>query len=298
MREYRTRRLLKLVISLLLLVSSPLYASTADKTVLYFSALTPEGWRIVMTNPGDKRYRPLPTAVEAREFAYSPRRQALIYIGSDLKLRRLDEARQKESVLYTPTGRDLLAQPVYDDERDTVYLVFMPSGKSSEADIVAWKNGEIRPAVAQVSSQFEPFLHKPHWLYYGHVHCTTACGGIIQEIWVKNLVSGEARQVTLLGKISRQPFVSPDGAWLYFSSNKDGHYHIWRQALPNGRAERVTSGNNADSDPVVTSDGILYFIRRSGGQSRLMRLDPRGRLETIELPAAFQDLRNLRLYQP
>ena len=252
---------------------------------------------MVVASPGDKHYRPLSTAVEAREFAYSPRRQTLIYVGSDLTLRRLDIAGQRESILYTPKNKNLLAQPVYDDAKDIVYLVFMPSGKSSEADIVAWQKGKLRPIVPQVSSQFEPFLHT-HWLYYGHVHCAMACGDIIQEIWTKNLVSGEAHQVTLLGKISRQPFVTSDGAWLYFSSNKEGHYHIWRQALSNGGTEHVTSGDNTDSDPVVTNDGMLYFIRRRDGQSYLMQLDPQGRLETVNLPKAFQDLRNLRLYQP
>lgn len=58
---------------------------------------------------------------------------------------------------------------------------------------------------------------------------------------------------------------SPDGKWIYVSSNKGGRFHIWRQKFPDGQPEQVTSGPTeeegismaADGKSVVTSVGIL-----------------------------------------
>src|SRR5262249_43253415 len=35
---------------------------------------------------------------------------------------------------------------------------------------------------------------------------------------------------------------SPDGRWMYFSSNSGGGFHIWRQRYPDGMPEQITSG--------------------------------------------------------
>jgi eukaryotic-like serine/threonine-protein kinase len=58
---------------------------------------------------------------------------------------------------------------------------------------------------------------------------------------------------------------SPDGKWVYVSSNKGGRFHIWRQRFPDGAPEQVTSGPTeeegialaADGKSLLTSVGIL-----------------------------------------
>ncbi len=74
------------------------------------------------------------------------------------------------------------------------------------------------------------------------------------------------------------PFVSPDGAWLYFVSDRpvddsddDPDSNIWRYSLrDDGRLEHL-SVNSPDTEysPVVTSMGRLYFASdRDGGFGR------------------------------
>ena len=48
---------------------------------------------------------------------------------------------------------------------------------------------------------------------------------------------------------------SPDGKWLYLSSNEGGKFHIWRQRFPEGTPERVTSGPTEEEGIAIAADG-------------------------------------------
>jgi serine/threonine protein kinase/Tol biopolymer transport system component len=59
---------------------------------------------------------------------------------------------------------------------------------------------------------------------------------------------------------------SPDGNWIYLSTNQGGRFHIWRQRFPGGAPEQVTSGPTEeeglamarDSRSFLTSVGTRY----------------------------------------
>ncbi len=69
------------------------------------------------------------------------------------------------------------------------------------------------------------------------------------------------------------PFVSPDGQWLYFVSERpadgvgeDPNADIWRFSLVDDRLERLTINSDAaEYSPVITSSGALYFASARGG---------------------------------
>jgi serine/threonine protein kinase/Tol biopolymer transport system component len=48
---------------------------------------------------------------------------------------------------------------------------------------------------------------------------------------------------------------SPDGKWLYISSNQGGKFHIWRQQFPGGTPEQVTSGPTEEEGIAMAQDG-------------------------------------------
>ena len=48
---------------------------------------------------------------------------------------------------------------------------------------------------------------------------------------------------------------SPDGKWMYVSSNKGGPFHIWRQEFPDGALQQVTSGTTEEEGIAMSSDG-------------------------------------------
>ncbi|PYT20140.1 MAG: hypothetical protein DMG58_34690 [Acidobacteria bacterium] len=73
---------------------------------------------------------------------------------------------------------------------------------------------------------------------------------------------------------------SPDGKWIYVSSNAGGKFHIWRQRFSGGEPEPITSGATEeegvavapDGQSLVTSVGLQeseVWIRDAAGERRI-----------------------------
>jgi serine/threonine protein kinase/Tol biopolymer transport system component len=52
---------------------------------------------------------------------------------------------------------------------------------------------------------------------------------------------------------------SPDGNWIYMSTNQGGRFHIWRQRFPQGEPEQVTSGPTEEEGIAMTRDGRSFL---------------------------------------
>lgn len=48
---------------------------------------------------------------------------------------------------------------------------------------------------------------------------------------------------------------SPDGKWMYFTSNAVGANHVWRQRFPDGKPEQITAGPTAEEGIAMAPDG-------------------------------------------
>ena len=48
---------------------------------------------------------------------------------------------------------------------------------------------------------------------------------------------------------------SPDGKWMYFAADVDGHSHLWRQRYPDGDAQQITFGPAEEEGVAVAPDG-------------------------------------------
>ncbi len=66
------------------------------------------------------------------------------------------------------------------------------------------------------------------------------------------------------------PFVSPDGRWVYFVSDRSGNDDIWRFDLQREVVEHLSISSSAtEYSPVVVDSGALYFASaRDGGAGR------------------------------
>jgi gamma-glutamyltranspeptidase / glutathione hydrolase len=73
--------------------------------------------------------------------------------------------------------------------------------------------------------------------------------------------------------IDRQPAWTPDGRWLVFASDRGGGLHLWRIAINDlsatGMPEQLTRSPEADSEPAVSADGSIVFVRGSGSAADL-----------------------------
>lgn len=263
-----------------------------------YIALVDGQWRAYVVTPGDVAPRRITTVMEPRHAAYSVSQAVIAYVAPDGSLREASLAGNEERVLMDADPKRAATQPTYTPKGDRLVVVILKDGASVDTDIVALNSQEnraIEPVITQRSAQFEPYITASGAIYYSNVLCTVECGKIIQEIWRRDLRSGVAEQVTLTNAIAREPAVSNDEKWLYFSSNRSGPYHIWRIPARGGIAERVTRGDGTDTNPAVDTAGNVYFIRRKPDRTQLIKKSPSGPEQALALPDAAEDVRNLEI---
>lgn len=262
---------------------------------LSFVGLSAERWQLYVVQPSASEPQIVETFLEPRTPTYAVQTGKITYLGADGTLREKLLENGNERILLKPNAERTFTQPAYDATGKRLFVVTLKKGASVDTDILTLDEEKPKAVVTQRSAQFEPYFHAPRTLYYSNVHCTIGCGKIIQEIWRKDLVSGEAEQITLLNAIARQPVISLEGRWLYFSSNKAGNFHIWRMSLETRRYERLTYGRVTDISPALDQHGNLYFIRHTPTGTTIMQRLTDGTLQT--LPKIFENLRDLEISQ-
>jgi Tol biopolymer transport system component/predicted Ser/Thr protein kinase len=52
---------------------------------------------------------------------------------------------------------------------------------------------------------------------------------------------------------------SPDGKWMYLTTNAGGRFHIWRQRFPDGVPEQVTTGATEEQGIAMQADGKAFY---------------------------------------
>ena len=71
--------------------------------------------------------------------------------------------------------------------------------------------------------------------------------------------SGREQLVGPAGAMCRTGAWSPDGKWVYLSTNQGGRFHIWRQRFPKGAPEQVTSGPTEEEGITIERDGRSFL---------------------------------------
>jgi Tol biopolymer transport system component/tRNA A-37 threonylcarbamoyl transferase component Bud32 len=69
---------------------------------------------------------------------------------------------------------------------------------------------------------------------------------------------------------------SPDGDWMYFSSDSGGTFHNWRQRFPDGQAEQITSGPTEEEGVAMAPDGRSFITAVGLAQSSIWLHDGGG----------------------
>jgi Tol biopolymer transport system component len=80
---------------------------------------------------------------------------------------------------------------------------------------------------------------------------------------------------------------SPDGKWMYFSSNSTGAFHLWRQPFPNGTPEQLTYGPTEEEGIAPDPDGRSVLTSVGTRHQSLWIRDDRGEREISREGYAF-----------
>jgi sugar lactone lactonase YvrE len=80
---------------------------------------------------------------------------------------------------------------------------------------------------------------------------------------------------------------SPDGEWMYFSSNSTGTFHLWRQRFPNGTPEQLTHGPTEEEGIAPDPDGRSVFTSVGTRHQSIWVHDERGERQVSREGYAF-----------
>ena len=84
---------------------------------------------------------------------------------------------------------------------------------------------------------------------------TTLCYSGHRDLWLVPAAGGKARRLTRDDAKDRDPVFAPDGASVFFSSDRTAPNSVWRVRLDGSAPERVTSGTGSAVHPSVSRDG-------------------------------------------
>jgi serine/threonine protein kinase/Tol biopolymer transport system component len=80
---------------------------------------------------------------------------------------------------------------------------------------------------------------------------------------------------------------SPDGNWMYFSSNSTGAFHLWRQRFPDGAPEQLTHGPTEEEGIAPDPDGRSVLTSVGTRHQSISVHDERGEREVSREGYAF-----------
>lgn len=102
-------------------------------------------------------------------------------------------------------------------------------------------------------------------------HVTFAYGS---DIWVSELATNQVRRITSTAAVESDPYFSPDGQWIAFSSNRSGASAVYVVSINGGDAKRLTWHPAAATVRGWTTDGkrILYSCDRETAPAPYNRL--------------------------
>lgn len=80
------------------------------------------------------------------------------------------------------------------------------------------------------------------------------------DIWMMDLASGQAKQLTFSEKPETAPFWSKDGKTIYFQSGREGGPQLWALDASGGEARRLTRFEAGVGAPKVLADGKAFIF--------------------------------------
>jgi len=281
------------IILMMVIVLWTLYADTLPK--MAFLGYDNKEWLVCITHENGT-IKEIKLEQEPHSFDYNFKTGQILYIGSDGTLRLYDEGNERELKFADTTNA--YTEPSFSCKKDMAYAVELKNRNSKSTEIVSidLKDDSLTTVVRQNSSQFEPIEINDRKLLFTNLVCNNGCGKLMQEIWQKDMIIGESNQLTLLNAFSINPSVHPDGHWLFFSSNKNGNYHIWGRDLDSdGRSIQLTQGTSTDTFPKAIGNGAFVYIRQNKSSYSIMFGDIKGKSHEIKLLKQYNKIRQLKV---
>jgi hypothetical protein len=133
----------------------------------------------------------------------------------------------------------------------------------------------------QVTFVNATFMTSPRWSPDNRDIAFSACVNGDCDVYAVSAEGGAPRRITADSFQDETPCWSEDSLWIYFASNRDGAWRIWKAPANGGPATLVT---RASGYAPQISGGYLYFVT-GPDEAGLWRVPVAGGEETSVLPS-------------
>ncbi len=251
------------------------FSSDAFSGTLVFLANIEGNWDIFSWKAGDDAPDRLTKTPWDEKFpSLSPQRLRVAYTTTegvvflfDLETR---ETRALDSILERHPGK--WEHPSFSPDGKTLICSYYEPGKQDKAALakIDLESLDVSFPLSQYGPQFNPaWSPAGSRIVYGYTHCSTACGRIIQEIWLADGPGKRSRQLAMTNAHCLDPAWFPDGRQIAFSANIDGNFDIWMINETSDGLKRVTGHGALDDSPAPGPAGrrLAFISTRSGKKS-------------------------------
>lgn len=125
----------------------------------------------------------------------------------------------------------------------------------------------------QISSEVGT-IRELAWMPDGRIVYRSNAGGSA-EIWVMNSDGSNPKQLTAGARASRGLTASPDGRYIFFVSERDGRFNVWRVDAGGSNLTQMTKGDD-DFYPNCSPDGQWVVFQREVLEPRLWKFPVNG----------------------
>ena len=157
---------------------------------------------------------------------------------------------------WSPSGAHL-AYVSFESRKPVIYVHDIASGK--RRPVATWRGSNSAPSWSPDG---------------GRMLATLTLSGNSQVYEISPNGGGEPRRLSQSGGIDTEAVYAPDGASIYFVSDRGGSPQIYRMGAGGGSAERITFQGGYNISPAISPDGRwLAFISRIGGAFKLQVME-------------------------
>lgn len=206
-------------------------------------SFSPEGYRLAYSRPVRNRFG------ENYDDLF-------IYDIQNKESRRITRSERVRDPAWAPDGTRIAAVK---QMAGTQNLVTIDPADGSITTLTSFENGET--------------VYTPAWHPDGNqiIYAMARTGS--RNIYRYVISEGESFPIFSDQRIDfRDPFVDPDGAYIYFSGDASGIYNIYRKRIGTTQTERLTEVSGGAFMPFVRDD-TLYFAHYGEGGYRISRSD-------------------------
>ncbi len=265
-------RRMPIVLSWVFLISLAVAAQVqASSEKMAFAANVNGNWDIFVASlDGGAPVQITDTLYDESEPCWSPDHQKITYSASDGKLYMVDLASKETQELAAADDAKKKTSPCFSPDGQKIVYVRLKGGAADDTELAIFdlRARTWRTLIDQPGPQFDPdWSPDGKYVVYTTVHCTAACGRIIQELWLCSSLGNYARQILMTNSHCMKPRWSPNGRQIAFCSDKGGSFDIWTVSLDDWNLEQNVTDMNLDTCPDWAPGGnALTFISARTGK--------------------------------